>query len=80
MYRLSEEQTAVMEEVRRVADRSIAPHAADGDARGRFPREAVDGLAEAGLLGLTIPVEYGGLGQSMRVACAALDEILQRCA
>jgi alkylation response protein AidB-like acyl-CoA dehydrogenase len=77
---LNEEQTAVIEEVRRVANESIAPHAADVDAQGRFPREAVDALAEAGLLGLTIPVEYGGMGQSMRVACAALDEIAQKCA
>jgi alkylation response protein AidB-like acyl-CoA dehydrogenase len=80
MYRLNEEQTAVIEEVRRVADESIAPHAADVDTRGRFPREAVDALAKAGLLGLTIPVEHGGMGQSIRVACAALDEIAQRCA
>ena len=29
MYRLNEEQTAVIEEVRRVADESIVPHAAD---------------------------------------------------
>ncbi len=61
MYRLNEEQTAVIEEVRRVADESIAPHAADVDAQGRFPREAVDALAQAGLLGLTVPVEYGGM-------------------
>ncbi|CAA9444879.1 MAG: Acyl-CoA dehydrogenase, Mycobacterial subgroup FadE16 [uncultured Rubrobacteraceae bacterium] len=80
MYRLNEEQTAVIEEVRRVADESIAPHAADVDAQGRFPREAVDALAQAGLLGLTIPVEYGGMGHGIRVACAALDEIAQRCA
>ena len=80
MYRLNEEQTAVIEEVRRVADESIAPHAADVDAQGRFPREAVDALAKAGLLGLTIPVEHSGMGHGIRVACAALDEIAQRCA
>ena len=80
MYRLNEEQTAVIEDVRRVADESIAPYAADVDAEGRFPREAVDALSAAGLLGLTIPVEHGGMGQSIRVACAALDEIAQRCA
>jgi alkylation response protein AidB-like acyl-CoA dehydrogenase len=80
MYRLNEEQTAVIEELRRVADESIAPHAADVDAQGRFPREAVDALAKAGLLGLTVPVEHGGMGQSIRVACVALDEIAQRCA
>jgi alkylation response protein AidB-like acyl-CoA dehydrogenase len=80
MYRLNEEQTAVIEEVRRVADESIAPHAADVDAGGRFPREALDALAKARLLGLTVPVEYGGMGEGIRVACAALDEIARRCA
>ena len=80
MYRLDEEQTVVIEEVRRVADESIAPYADEVDADGRFPREAVDALAGAGLLGLTIPVEHGGMGQGVRVACAALDEIAQRCA
>ncbi|MDP8950039.1 MAG: acyl-CoA dehydrogenase family protein, partial [Actinomycetota bacterium] len=80
MYRLNEEQTAVIGEVRRVAEESIAPHAADVDAQGRFPREAVDALAKAGLLGLTVPVEHGGMGQSIRVACAVLDEIAQSCA
>ena len=80
MYRLNEEQFAVIEEVRRVADESIAPPANDVDVEGRFPREAIDALAEAGLLGLSIPVEYGGMGQGIRVACAALDEIAQRCA
>lgn len=77
-YRLEEEQTAVIEEVRRVADESIVPHASDVDAQGRFPREAVDALAKAGLLGLTVPVEHGGMGHGIRVACAALDEIAQR--
>ena len=80
MYRLDDGQTAVLEEVRRVADESIAPHASDVDAQGRFPREAIDALAKAGLLGLTVPVEYGGMGGGIRVACATLDEIAQRCA
>jgi hypothetical protein len=45
MYRLNEEQTAAIEERRRVADESIAPHAADVRARGSFPLEAADALA-----------------------------------
>lgn len=80
MYRLDEEQTARIEDLRRIADERIAPHAADVDEKARFPREALDALARAGWLGLTIPTDYGGQGQGMRVACAALDEIAQRCA
>src|SRR3954469_2596701 len=80
MYRLNEEQTARIEDLRRVADEQIAPYAADVDEKARFPREALDALAQAGWLGLTIPTDYGGQGQGMRVACATLDEITQRCA
>lgn len=37
-------------------------HAHDVDVEGRFPAEAVTALRESGLLGLTLPVEVGGLG------------------
>jgi alkylation response protein AidB-like acyl-CoA dehydrogenase len=80
MYRLGEEQTARIEDLRRIADEQIAPYAADVDEKARFPREALDALAQAGWLGLTIPTDYDGQGQGMRVACATLDEIAQRCA
>lgn len=78
MYRLSEEQTALVEKARQVGDEAIAPHAAEVDRDSRFPAEAVDALGKAGLLGLTIPAEYGGMGQNLRASAAILDEIAQR--
>lgn len=80
MYRLNPSQTAVIEKVAALADESIAPHAAAVDAEGCFPRASVDALARAGFLGLTIPEAQGGMGQGMRVACAALDTVARRCA
>jgi len=41
--------------------------ASEVDAAGRFPRESVEALRQSGLLGITMPVEAGGLG------CGALD-------
>ena len=70
MYRLSEDQTAIIDKVRRVGDEMIAPHAAAVDRESRFPKEALDALGEAGLLGLTVPEKYGGLGQDLRTAAA----------
>jgi len=80
MYRLNEQQTALVEEARQLADKQIAPHADAVDAQSRFPREAIEALAKSGFFGLTLPAEYGGKGQGLRVACAVLDEIAQRCA
>lgn len=80
MYRLDPDQTALLGNIDRLADEQIAPHAAAVDAEGRFPRESIQALADAGLLGLTVPAAYGGKGQGMRVAVAALDAIGQRCA
>jgi len=78
MYRLNEEQTALITRLNGLADEQIAPHAAAVDQAGRFPREAIDALARAGFLGLTVPAEYGGLGQGMRTACVALESVAQR--
>lgn len=80
MYRLTPDQTRIVEEIRDLARTAIDPHVAGVDQDGRFPRESIDALGAAGYLGLTIPVECGGLGQGLRVAAAVLDEIAQHCA
>jgi len=80
MYRLNAEQQAIVDRAREVAERAIAPNAERVDAEGAFPRASIDALGQAGLLGLTVPTELGGLGQGLRVSCAVLDEVAQRCA
>ena len=80
MYRLNENETALFERFRRVAVEQIAPHAGDVDSSGRFPREAIDALGASGFLGLNIPVDAGGMGQGLRLACAVLDETALHCA
>jgi len=80
MYRLTVQQEALLADLRQIAAGSIAPYADEVDAKSRFPREAFDALAAAGWLALTIPEAYGGQGQGVRLACAALDEIALHCA
>jgi alkylation response protein AidB-like acyl-CoA dehydrogenase len=79
MYRLNADQKAIVERAADVAERELAPRAMATDERETFPRESVDALAQAGFLGLTVPTEHGGMGQGLRVACAVLDQIGQRC-
>ncbi|MEO8084480.1 MAG: acyl-CoA dehydrogenase family protein [Ardenticatenales bacterium] len=80
MYRLDPDQTRILDTVRMIADGVIAANADDVDQRGRFPAESIRALGDAGLLGLTVPTEYGGMGQGTRVMAAALDAVAQRCA
>ena len=44
----------------------VARHSADVDKNGRFPEESIASLGAAGLLGLTVSAELGGLGQGPR--------------
>jgi len=79
MYRLNEEQQRIVGQVAAVADQSIAPNAARVDKERAFPSESIAGLGKAGLLGLTVPAAFGGMGQGLGTMAAALDEVGQRC-
>lgn len=79
MYGLSREQQEIVGRAAAIADEVVAPLAIQTDAEARFPREALNALAEAGLYGLTVPKEHGGMGEGLRTMCAVLDEIAQRC-
>jgi alkylation response protein AidB-like acyl-CoA dehydrogenase len=79
MYRLTEDQRRIVADAAAVAGESLAPRAAAVDRTATFPKESLDALGARGLLGLTVPTEYGGLGQGVRTAAAVIDEIAQRC-
>ena len=58
----------------------VARHSADVDKKGRFPEESIAALGAAGLPGLTVPAELGGLGQGPRAFCVAAEELARECA
>jgi alkylation response protein AidB-like acyl-CoA dehydrogenase len=61
-----------------IADRVLAPAARQNDKEGRFSTEAVHSLGRAGLLGLTLPTEFGGAGLGPRTFAAVLAPLLHR--
>jgi alkylation response protein AidB-like acyl-CoA dehydrogenase len=79
MYRLNDEQQRVVADAAAVADAEIGPHAATVDRDAAFPHQSISALGNRGLLGLTIPAAYGGLGHGLRTMAATLDTVAQRC-
>jgi len=59
---LSEEERAVQDTVARFTDERVIPIIGDAFDEARFPRELVGEIAELGLLGSTLPEQYGGGG------------------
>jgi alkylation response protein AidB-like acyl-CoA dehydrogenase len=80
MYPLNESQQNLVHRLDALAESHIAPGAAAADEEGTFPHAAVRALAENGFLGLTVPAPFGGLGEGIGAACAALEAVAQRCA
>ncbi len=66
------------EYVRSVAE-SIRPHAMTVDKEDRFARESVEKVFEAGLGGVIIPREYGGLGLSTLHYVVFIEELTKAC-
>src|SRR5512134_1595464 len=61
--------------VREFAVRRIAPQANEIDRSNRFPRELWPEMGGMGLLGMTVPEEYGGLGFGYLEHVVAMEEI-----
>ncbi|MFJ3671633.1 acyl-CoA dehydrogenase family protein [Streptomyces sp. NPDC090106] len=61
--------------VRDIAQREIAPRAAEEEDAGRFPREVFTLLSESGLLGLPYDAEHGGGDQPYEVYLQVLEEL-----
>lgn len=75
----SEEQAQIRELVRRFGEKEIAPHVAEWDREETFPRAMSKRFSELGLLGGTLPAEYGGAELSYATMTAVIEELAYFC-
>ncbi|MGW4911422.1 acyl-CoA dehydrogenase [Streptomyces sp. NPDC004270] len=71
----TEEARDLISLVREIAQREIAPRAAEEEDAGRFPRDVFTLLSASGLLGLPYDSEYGGGDQPYEVYLQVLEEL-----
>ena len=74
-FDLDQEHELVRSTVRDFAEQRVAPVAEELDRESRFPYDLVGELGELGLMGMTIPQEYGGAGADTVSYALAIEEL-----
>src|ERR687884_926 len=74
-FDLTQEHELVRATVREFAESRIAPVAEELDREHRFPYDLVGELGELGLMGMTIPEQYGGAGTDTLAYAIAVEEL-----
>jgi alkylation response protein AidB-like acyl-CoA dehydrogenase len=72
---LNEDQTEILKAVRQFVNEQIIPVAQELEHADEYPQDIIDGLKELGVFGLTIPEEFGGLGESLLTYALVVEEI-----
>jgi alkylation response protein AidB-like acyl-CoA dehydrogenase len=72
---LTDIQSEILKTVRAFVEDKILPVATQLEHEDAYPTDIVEGMKELGLFGLTIPEEYGGLGESLLTYALVVEEI-----
>ncbi|KOX29415.1 acyl-CoA dehydrogenase [Saccharothrix sp. NRRL B-16348] len=72
---LTDVQEEILSTVRTFVDKEIIPHAQALEHGDTYPADIVEGMKEMGLFGLTIPEEFGGLGESLLTYALVVEQI-----
>jgi len=78
-YLLTDEQKMVKDLAHKIAEEKIRPVAAKYDQSEEYPWDIIKVIAEAGLFGLFIPEEYGGMSVNVLNLCLATEELSRAC-
>jgi butyryl-CoA dehydrogenase len=79
-FQFTAAQRELRDRVRRFAQNELKPLAAKWDEEERFPESTVQAAAKLGLLGLTLPKEYGGSGLGPIESIITIEELAKGCA
>ena len=78
-FTLSEQQEQIRKSAAKIAREVVAPRASTVDLEGEYPFDYFEAFRDAGLLGLAIPIEYGGSGAGTLGLVLAIEEVAKYC-
>lgn len=76
---LTPDERELVRHARHVADEELRPWATTWDEEERFPARSYEVLRSEGLLGLTVPTEYGGRGLNVLSGCLVVEQLARAC-
>ncbi|MDY0200229.1 MAG: acyl-CoA dehydrogenase [Bacteroidales bacterium] len=79
-FSLTKTETLFLQMIRDFAEKEVKPLAAEVDEQERFPIETVKKMAPLGIMGIPIPVQYGGAGGNNMLYSMAVEELSAACA
>jgi butyryl-CoA dehydrogenase len=79
-FKLTPEQEMIRDMVRDFTEKNIKPVAALHDEKKHFPYQNIKRMADLGLMGMNIPIEYGGSEVGVIAYSLAITEIAKGCA
>src|SRR5690349_21881321 len=79
VYQLPEDHETIRAAVREVCDARVAPHAAEADESGEFPKASYEALRSSDFHAPHIPAEYGGAGADALATAIVIEEVARAC-
>lgn len=80
IYRPTEEHEDFRTAVREVCDAKVAPHAAEVDELGEFPKASFEALRAADFHAPHVPEAYDGVGADALATVIVIEEVARACA
>ncbi|MBS4536705.1 acyl-CoA dehydrogenase [Clostridium sp. D2Q-14] len=79
-FSLTKEQEMIRKVINDFAENEVKPIAAEIDETERFPKETVEKMVKADMMGIPFPKEYGGAGGDDLAYVIAVEELSKKCA
>ena len=78
-FKLNEEQLMIQKTFREFTKKEVEPIAGEVDEQHRFPTETVEKMMRYGMMGINMPIEYGGAGSDELAYVIAVEELSKAC-